>query len=289
MRITSAGSVGINTTSPSGKLDIRDLGNGTFPSAGQPGTGLNIRRGDGILGMAMGYEDNQGNSYIQVQRMDGTATYYNLTLQPNGGNVLIGTNTNNGYKLQVSGNIYASGAMYSNSSIYAIGGIGSQAGIVIDYGYAYGLNSNNQVAANAWYMQVSTSWSNGFRFFYGGTGVGTGAAKANIDTAGNYSVLSDISKKKDIALSTLGLSKILLLKPSTFKFKDDEKEEEQLGFIAQEVRDIIPQAYYEDGEGDDKFIGLTYSSIIPVLVKAIQELKAENDTLKEILQRNNIQ
>ena len=130
-------------------------------------------------------------------------------------------------------------------------------------------------------MQVSTSWSNGFRFFYGGTSVGTGAAKANIDTAGNYSVLSDISKKKDIALSTLGLSKILLLKPSTFKFKDDEKEEEQLGFIAQEVRDIIPQAYYEDGEGDDKFIGLTYSSIIPVLVKAIQELSAEINLLKQ--------
>lgn len=117
LSITSAGSVGINTTTPSGKLDVRDVAYGTFPSAGQPGTGLNIRRADGILGMAMGYEDNQGNSYIQVQRMDGSTSYQNLTLQYNGGNVLIGTNTNNGEKLYVSGTIRATGTITANSDI----------------------------------------------------------------------------------------------------------------------------------------------------------------------------
>jgi hypothetical protein len=205
------------------------------------------------------------------------------------GNVTIGTDTDNGYRLNVSGNIYASSNIYSNSSIYAVGGIGSNNGIVIDYGYQFGLNSNNQNAANAWHFFVSTSFSNNLRFFYGGTGIGTGTARAQIDTSGNYSALSDVNKKKNIALSTLGLNEVLLLKPSTFKFKDDENDEEQLGFIAQEVKDVIPHAYYEDAEGDDKFIGLKYNTMIPVLVKAIQELKSENDTLKEILQRNNIQ
>lgn len=38
---------------------------------------------------------------------------------------------------------------------------------------------------------------------------------------------------------------------------------------------------------DDKF-GLNYIEFIAPIIKAIQELKAENDSLKEILQRNNI-
>jgi hypothetical protein len=191
------------------------------------------------------------------------------------GNVTIGTDTDNGYKLNVSGNIYASSNIYANSSIGATGTI------YTDYGYGFALNSNNQVAANGWHFYVSTSFSNNLRFFYGGVGVGQGTARAQIDTSGNYSALSDINKKKDIALSVLGLNEVLQLKPSTFKFKDDVNEEEQLGFIAQEVKDIIPHAYYEDAEGDDKFIGLKYNAIIPVLVKAIQELKAEMDILKQ--------
>lgn len=198
-----------------------------------------------------------------------------------GGNVLIGTTTDNGYKLNVSGSIYASSSIVSNGSMYAVGGLGSQGGIYIDYGYAYGMNSNTQNAANAWNFYVSSSFSNNIRFFYGGSGVGTGTAKAQIDTSGNYSALSDFNKKKDIALSTLGLAEVMQLKPSTFKFKDDENQIEQIGFIAQEVKDIIPQAYYEDAEGDDKFIGLKQTAFIPVLVKAIQELKAEIETLKQ--------
>lgn len=117
LTINRDGKVGIGTASPGGKLDVRDVANGTFPSAGQPGTGLNIRRADGILGMAMGYEDNQGNSYIQVQRMDGTTSYQNLTLQPNGGNVLIGTNSNSGDRLYVSGTIRATGNIIANSDL----------------------------------------------------------------------------------------------------------------------------------------------------------------------------
>jgi hypothetical protein len=38
---------------------------------------------------------NNGNSYIQVQRIDSTATAYNLLLQPSGGNVGIGIATAN--------------------------------------------------------------------------------------------------------------------------------------------------------------------------------------------------
>ena len=107
MRITSAGKVGIGFTAPGGKLDVQDTGLAA-PVDGQPGTGLNIRRTDGVLGLAIGYDDN-GSSYLQVNRMDGNLTsVYHLMLQPVRGNVFIGTTTG-AYKLTLNGQPGANG------------------------------------------------------------------------------------------------------------------------------------------------------------------------------------
>lgn len=276
--VDASGNVGIGTSAPSSKLHL--VGTLRINNPSVSGQYMELYTSSGIS-----YYNSQNNSafYTAFQHIfntDGASPAERMRIT-SGGNVLIGTTTDNGYKVNVSGSIYASGGIVSNSSVYGVGGIGSQGNIVIDYGYAFGLNSNTQNSANAWNFYVSSSFSNNIRFFYGGSGVGSGTAKAQIDTSGNYSALSDINKKKDIALSTLGLTEVMQLKPSTFKFKDDEKQEEQIGFIAQEVKDIIPHAYYEDSEGEDKFIGLNQTAFIPVLVKAIQELKAEIEILKQ--------
>lgn len=63
--------------------------------------------------------------------------------------------------------------------------------------------------------------------------------------------------------------------------EDDESLEKQLGFIAQEVKEYIPQAYYEQDGIKEKFIGLNFNPIVAALTKAIQELN-------EKLVRNNI-
>ena len=55
------------------------------------------------FGMLMG-SDSSGAGWIQQQRVDGTATSYPLWLQPNGGNVLVGTTVDSGAKLQVGTN-----------------------------------------------------------------------------------------------------------------------------------------------------------------------------------------
>ena len=82
-------------------------------------------------------------------------------------------------------------------------------------------------------------------------------------------------------VSTIGLNAILGLKPTLYKMKSENKtSDKHLGFIAQEVKEFIPQAYTESGEGEDKFIGLDYNPIVVALVKAIQELKAEINELK---------
>jgi len=99
--------------------------------------------------------------------------------------------------------------------------------------------------------------------------------------SGVYTALSDVNKKKDFEESTIGLNEILQLKPTLYRFKDsDDNSEKELGFIAQEVREFIPQAYTESGEGDDIFIGLQDRPIIAALVKAIQELNSKVSALE---------
>jgi hypothetical protein len=96
-------------------------------------------------------------------------------------------------------------------------------------------------------------------------------------TTGTYTATSDINKKKDIELSTIGLNAILGLKPSLYRMKvDSDLSDKHLGFIAQEVKDYIPQAYQDNGD----FIGLDYQPIVATLVKAIQELQAQITELK---------
>ena len=92
---------------------------------------------------------------------------------------------------------------------------------------------------------------------------------------GIYTPSSDINKKKDFELSTIGLDAILGLKSTLYRMTDDEdNSNKHLGFIAQEVKEFIPQAYTETILGDTPFIGLDYQAITSALVKAVQEQQA---------------
>ena len=71
------------------------------------------------------------------------------------------------------------------------------------------------------------------------------------------------------------------LQPKLYRMKTESEDiNKHLGFIAQEVKEVIPQAYVEEGKGDEKIIGLSQMPIIAALTKAIQELKAEVELLK---------
>jgi hypothetical protein len=109
-------------------------------------------------------------------------------------------------------------------------------------------------------------------------------------TSGAYTAMSDVNKKKDFEDSKIGLKEVMELQPKLYRMKEDaENSDKLLGFIAQEVKESIPQAYVESGADDNKFIGLNQMPIIAALTKSIQELKADNDSLKariETLENN---
>jgi DNA recombination-dependent growth factor C len=94
--------------------------------------------------------------------------------------------------------------------------------------------------------------------------------------------LSDLRHKKNVEPLTAGLKEVELLKPVTFEWKklsDKGMEGQQVGFIAQDVEKVLP-AVVVTADNAEKTKSIKYDEIIPVLTKAIQELKADNDKLR---------
>jgi len=86
---------------------------------------------------------------------------------------------------------------------------------------------------------------------------------------------SDMNLKNTIENSPFGLNEILLLNPVTFLYNDLNRkldsDVKEVGFIAQDVFDIIPNAISSTGTGD---LQLDYRAITATLTKAIQEQQA---------------
>lgn len=57
----------------------------------------------------------------------------------------------------------------------------------------------------------------------------------------------------------------------------------QLGFIAQDLQKVLPEAVREDGEG---YLAVNYQAVIPVLVEAIKELSLEVNELQSQLNKD---
>jgi hypothetical protein len=91
----SGSNVGVNALTPKTSLQVSNPTSGTsvIPTLGSIGSysSLYITNLNYAYGIIMGAINN-GNGYIQAQRTDGTATAYDLQLQPNGGNVVLGGN-----------------------------------------------------------------------------------------------------------------------------------------------------------------------------------------------------
>jgi len=150
-----------------------------------------------------------------------------------------------------------------------------------------------------------TNTSNIFNFNNDGNfGVGIGAPTQKLHVVGNARItamngiaaigadangvlqaaVSDINLKNTIENSLYGLNEILLLKPVTFLYNDTDRkidsDVKEVGFIAQDVFDIIPNAVSATGSGD---LQLDYRAITATLVKAIQEQQAQIAALKQRL------
>jgi hypothetical protein len=86
---------------------------------------------------------------------------------------------------------------------------------------------------------------------------------------------SDERLKKNIRTIEGGLEKVMKLRGVTYEWKDENSLEKgkRMGFIAQESKDIIPEAV-DYNSANDRYT-MQYSTITAVLVEAVKELKVQ--------------
>lgn len=98
---------------------------------------------------------------------------------------------------------------------------------------------------------------------------------------------SDLRLKKDIQNTQYGLEAVMKMRPVEYNWKDG-KGKHMVGFIAQEMEKIIPEAV-EKPKGNEENYGMNYNQLIPVLTRAIQEQQNMILRQQDIIDKQNIE
>jgi hypothetical protein len=86
---------------------------------------------------------------------------------------------------------------------------------------------------------------------------------------------SDLRMKENVSNVENGLDMVLKMKPKHFDYINGQKN--NIGFVAQDIQKIIPQAVSVTNE-ETGMLGLKTDFLVPYIAKAVQELKLEKDT-----------
>jgi hypothetical protein len=239
MTLDASGRLGIGTTSPQEKLQLEGSG-AQYMRVKTTTTNADIYFG--ITSSSVGYVGTGGS--------DPLAFYTGGTERAridSSGNLLVGkTATGIG---NVGAENLANGAVFST----LVGSTGATS--------SYNLYSTGAGA---------------YRFYVGMDG--TINATSIVITA-----ISDQRLKENIRDIDTGLSAIMALKPRRFDWKEGKGQDKKnaAGFIAQEFETVFPECVSTSKAGEDgiEYKNINHETLIPTLVKAIQEQQALITTL----------
>ena len=158
-------------------------------------------------------------------------------------------------------------------------------------GYALIVRNSNTTTTNNSVIQLNqaTTGTNGYFMIcrQGDPNSGTNRlfifSNGNIQNVNNsYGAISDERLKENIVDATPKLDDLMKVKVRNFNLKGEETK--QIGVVAQELEEVFPGMIDEskdpDSEDETLYKGVKYSVFVPILIKAIQELKAEIEILK---------
>ena len=116
-----------------------------------------------------------------------------------------------------------------------------------------------------------------------GTGVKGYGGEYDFYAAGkgeDYGSASSIRWKRDIQPINEPLDKIMMLRAVYFNWDDEHGGQHDVGMIAEEVGEVLPEIVSYEENGVDA-TGMDYSKLTPLLVEAVKALKQDVDEQRE--------
>jgi len=276
MRIRSDGNIGISTI---GSSNYKLMVNSTTPNQEVVCIQtLNTNTGTGLAGegpLMLQNTNNTNNNMAAISNFDANG-YINSQLNfintdhAGGGAMAFTTRTNGGASYGERMRITQNGTVLVGAS--SLGGIEARLSVQSDSSSSYYPFCINNTAAGTTSYVIQDFYRNSSRT---GTITQTGGT--------SYNTTSDYRLKEDIQPITGALDRVALLKPVTFKWKEDDSVGE--GFIAHELQEVCPLAVHGEKDALDKNgnidpQGVDTSHLVGLLTAAIQEQQAIIEDLK---------
>jgi len=284
--VSGSGDVAVGITNPELRFRIDGYNISASNSGTSPTNGI-LRLSSQTLGstnlvLDFGVDANSSpvNTWIQSRNRTNYALNYSLLLNPNGGNVGIGT-TSPVAKLDIRGGIQLLNSSGSTSSA-------TSGSLMVIGQNTVGGSSYHDFLYTRNTLSTATNPQKTFRLTQvGALEIINDAYTVVILSLTNAGVLStpgggtsDIRTKQNVEYIYEDASTTInKLKPVKFEFKDYPNVKRH-GFIAQDVLPIKPELVLGDGDKPDGTYGLDYDGILALTVKALQEANAKIEQLE---------
>ena len=283
---------GIGTTTPVNKFEVVSTSADPATTGSSANGNLRLGPSSGVHVLDFGMSSTATYAWLQARSKSAYGTTYNISINPNGGNVGIGTT--------------------SASSTLTVGNAGGTIGGEILLNPTSTQNEGGQIVFKKsltgstldWTIdQYGTTSSNArFRIFNGGSEnngiailengyVGMGIANPTVKLQVNGDIIansiggsSDFRFKTNIRPVTNALDKIIALRGVYINWNQNEFPDRQfgsnveVGFIAQEVEKIIPEIVTKD-KTKEEYRSVKYDKLVALLVEAIKEQQKQIDSL----------
>jgi hypothetical protein len=247
----ASGNVGIGTSSPINYTNYKAL---TIQGANSTNGGIiNLRTSGGEYALELGTNNNE-----------------NYIFTVNNGALRLGTNNTERARIDSSGNLLV------GTTVGGVGVNNTNSGTVIEAAGTVLISRGDNAA-----LLVNT---NGDRTLISCRRSSTEVGRISVtSTATAYNTNSDYRLKHDIVPMQNALATVAQLKPVTYKWNVDNSESQ--GFIAHELQAVVPDCVTGekdavDADGNPVYQGIDTSFLVATLTAAIQELKAEVDSLR---------
>ena len=251
MRVTSAGDVGIGTSSPGAKLDVQRAVSTTVRSRSTDTTSSYVGIVAAEHGSGSSLQLRAGNAYTVLMSTGASDP------------LLFSTNSTERARIDSSGNLLVGTTSQLASCKQSI--VGGSNGVAVSV-------ANGAVGSYMTNTSGTGDWQP-FSFNVDGTSfTQVGSITITGGTTTNYNTSSDARLKENIAPADDAAALIDAIQVRKFDWKADGSHQ-RYGMVAQELLEVAPEAVSVPAD-EEAMMGVDYSKLVPMLVKEIQSLRA---------------